>query len=84
MLNILLTAFGTETAKQLFSRPKTGRKEAIGVFTFVPAFVSVYNTYMECKCWDNVTGEQIAFLVGSTLALWVHLNAKRIESGKPE
>jgi len=77
---LVLAAIGTETVKQLFQLPKSWRKEAIGIGTFVPAFISVFDTYQECQCWTNVTGEQWAFLAGSAIALAVHLNAKRVEA----
>jgi len=70
---------GKELVKQLFSFGGSFRKEAIGFGTFIPATASVINTWQESGV-DTVTGDQWAFLIGSTIALIVHLNGKRLEA----
>ena len=68
---------GVEIVKQLFNFGGSFRKEAITVGTFLPACAVVFNTCMQESC-RAVTGEEWAFLIGSTVALIVHLNAKRL------
>ena len=67
-----------ELVKQLFKFGGSFRKEAITVGAFGPALTSVLTT-CATSCSD-VSTDQWTFLVGSTVALIVHLNAKRVES----
>tara|TARA_R110002020_G_scaffold42958_1_gene125287 strand:- start:3719 stop:3958 length:240 start_codon:yes stop_codon:yes gene_type:complete len=78
---MLAGIIGVEVVKQLFKFGGSFRKEAITVGTFVPAVVSVFNA-QNAGGWGAVSGEQWAFLIGSTIALVVHLNAKRLENQK--
>ena len=65
--------------KELFKFGGSFRKEAIGIGTFIPSVVSVFDTCQLTSC-AAVTGTQWGFLLGSTIALVVHLNHKRLES----
>jgi len=85
-MNPLLIAPTVEIIKELFKFGGTFRKEAITLGAVTPATVSVYNSYVEScavECsWIAVSGEQWAALIGSLLALAVHLYAKSQETKK--
>jgi hypothetical protein len=87
-MNPLLVAPAVEVIKELFKFGGSFRKEAITLGAVTPSVISVYNTYVdscvtECS-WITVSGEQWAALIGSLLALTVHLYAKRNETKKLE
>jgi hypothetical protein len=68
-----------EIVKGLFKFGGSFRKEAIGVGTVAPALISVINTYQDAG-FNDVSGEQWTFLIGSLMALYIHLNAKAKEA----
>jgi hypothetical protein len=69
-----------EIVKQLFKFGGSFRKEAISAGTVAPALISVINTYTEAQSLASVSGEQWTFLIGSLMALYIHLNAKAKEA----
>ena len=73
---------GVEIVKQLFKFGGSFRKEAISAGTVAPALVSVINTYTEHQTLTAVSGEQWTFLIGSLMALYIHLRAKANEAAK--
>ena len=78
MVNKMNPLIAVPLIKELFKFGGSFRKEAIGIGTLTPAVVSVFNTCQAGSC-NDVSGEQWAFLIGSIVALAVHLNAKRLE-----
>ena len=87
-MNPLLIPIIPQVLRELFKFGGSFRKEAIGIGAITPAVVSVYNTYVEscvAECsFIAVSGEQWAALIGSVVALWVHLYAKSLETKKGE
>jgi hypothetical protein len=71
---------GIELVKQMFKFGGSFRKEAIGIGTVVPAIVSILNTHDTAGSFVAVTNDQWGFLIGSVIAMGVHLHAKNNEA----
>ena len=69
-----------ELLKQVGNFGGSFRKEAIGVGTIAPALISILTTYNETSSLTSVSTDQWSFLIGSVIAMAVHLNAKRKEN----